>query len=218
MSEYTDGEVPGVGGQRSVPSRWGFFAAIILSLATLLSAWTGYEASRWGSEYSKQGNAATVARIEAVNAAELANRQLTIDVLLFSDWLQAEAEGNAQVADVVRVHFRPEFLPVFDQWLATSKDGEIPVGTPFDLDYRLAAEVEADRLREDAAQASLRADRARETSDNYVGAAVLYASVLFLAGISSKISGARAQRLTVVLSGVAFVFAVFFTFRLPLIV
>ena len=126
-------------------------------------------------------------------------------------------EGNTRVADEIRAHFRQEFVPVFEAWLGTAAEGGLPAGTPFDSDYELAADVEADRFREVATEASLEADRAGQTQDNYVLAALLHASVLFLAGISSKISGRRAQRLTVVLSGVAFVVAAFFTFSLPVL-
>ncbi len=211
MSEQTDGA-----GQH-VLHRWMFTAAIILSLTTLLSAWTGYEASRWGTAYSSATRASTVARVDSVTASDVANRQLTTDILLFSDWFQAEVEGNTRVADEIRAHFRQEFVPVFEAWLGTAAEGGLPAGTPFDSDYELAADVEADRFREVATEASLEADRAGQTQDNYVLAALLHASVLFLAGISSKISGRRAQRLTVVLSGVAFVVAAFFTFSLPVL-
>ena len=218
MSDNEGGQatVEADGPQPHILHRWMFAAAIILSLATLLSAWTGYEASRWGSTYSSASRAATVARLDAVTASDSANRQLTTDILLFSDWFHAEVEGNAPVADKIRAHFRSEFVPAFETWLATAPGGELPAGTPFDGGYRLAAEAEAGRLRSDAADTSLAADRASQTSDDYVLAAVLYASVLFLAGISSKISGRKAQRLTVVLSGVAFVVALFFTFSLPI--
>lgn len=196
--------------------RWMVATAIILSLATLLSAWCGYEASRWNSQFTKASRAATVARIDSVTASNLANRQLTTDIALFSDWFKAEVEGNNRVADEVRLHFRSEFMPVFEGWLASSQPGRLAAGTPFDSTYVLAANVEADRLTDLAKAATLAADDASGNSDNYVLAALLFASVLFLAGISSKIPGDYAQRLTIVLSGVAFVVAVGFTFSLPM--
>nr|NLD41139.1 hypothetical protein [Actinomycetales bacterium] len=67
--------------ERHILHNWAFAAAIILSLATLLSAWAGYQATRWSSEYSLQTRSATVARIEAVASADTANRQLTTDIL-----------------------------------------------------------------------------------------------------------------------------------------
>ncbi len=194
-----------------------FVAAIILSLATLASAWTGYEASLWGSQVTKANRAATTARIRAVAASDLANRNLTTDILLFLDWFQAEAKGETALADEMREHFRSEFVPIFEEWLATSEDDQLPPTTPFDLDYVLAADLESARLSEEAAAAAAEADRADEISGNYVRAAVLYASVLFLAGISSKIPGNKARRLTIVLSAAAFVAAVVFTLSQPVI-
>ena len=46
--------------------RWQLAAAILLSLATLASAWCSYQAASWSSVYSSESRSATSARIEAV--------------------------------------------------------------------------------------------------------------------------------------------------------
>ncbi len=218
MSDHPSEASPEVEGRHGF-YRWMFAAAVVLSLATLSSAWTGYEAAVWKSELTKLNRAATAARIESVAARDIANRQLTIDVLLFSEWFTATVGGDSRVADEVAAHFRPEFRPVFEEWAALEPvEGELlPPGTPFDLEYVSAAEADAERLAAEAQEAANAADEASRIADNYVLAAVLYASVLFLAGISSKLRSPNSQRLTVGLSILAFVIAVFWTFSLPIL-
>lgn len=200
--------------------RWALVAAIVLSLATLASAWSGYQASRWGGETVKLNRAATVARFEATRAGDLADRQITIDVMVFSSWLEAQVAGETALAASFRDRFRDEFVPAFDAWLADSgpdggpDDGgpeALPAGSPFDrAEYVLASSTEGDRLLGVAQAQAARADEASQMSDSFVLCAVLYASVLFLAGIAARLRGARAAHVAVGLSVTMFVVAVTF--------
>jgi hypothetical protein len=67
-------------------------------------------------------------------------------------------------------------------------------------EYVLASAQEAEELRTEAEAAAAVAADANQTGDNYVLTTVLFASVLFFAGISSKFSG-RWVRITLVIAG-----------------
>lgn len=217
-----DGSVDGAAGAVTTRGsgvsheRWMLAAAIVLSLTTLASAWSGYQAARWGGEASKANRAANVARLESSRQAAIADRQLTVDVMVFSSWLEVEIEGNGPLAAAFRDRFRPDFLPAFEAWYADSVDGELPPGTPFDHEqYLLPATVESDRLLVVAQGEADRADEASQTADNFVLTAVLYASVLFLAGIASKTRTTRSSHVAVTLSVAMFVVATWIVFTLP---
>lgn len=198
-------------------ARWGFVAALVLSLATLASAWSGYEAARWGSEQSTWTKEATRAQFAASEQQSLANRHLSSDLLTFSVWLEAELSGDDALASAVAERFRPDFLPAFEAWRAQGSATELAPGSPFDLPkYRLPQTVEAERLADVAEDATRQGADAGATSDRYVLTAVLFASVLFLAGIASKISSPRGSEVAIVLSVVMFVFAAVVTFTLPI--
>lgn len=184
-------------------NRWSLAAAVALSLATLVSAWCGFQASVWGSEYSHASRTATAARMEASRHAAVADRQLSSDVLLFSTWLQAAVTGEEVVAEKVADRFQPHFRPAFDDWLAGPvPEGQlVPAGTPFERsDYVLPTQADADAANARADTAILAADTAGEHSTRYVLATVLFASVLFLAGIAAKLSNPRAAHAVVVLA------------------
>lgn len=201
-------------GPRTIP--WPLVAAVVLSLTTLATAWTGYESARWGSIQSAWTRSATQAQLAATSQQGVANRNLSSDLLIFSSWLEAEVRGDDVLATAVEARFRPELVPAFEAWRALGSGDVLAPGSPFDHpEYVLAAAVESERLSAVAADASARGTEAGDTSDSYVLTAVLYASVLFLAGIATKIPHPRGTRLAVVLSVALLVVALGLTLTLP---
>jgi hypothetical protein len=95
---------------------------------------------------------------------------------------------------------REEFKPAFDAWLAAAPLGSIPDGTPFELpEYRLAAEEESKRLEDQAGALFEAGNESNQVSDDFVLAAVLFASVLFFSGLAGTFDSLRAQVFLLVL-------------------
>jgi hypothetical protein len=173
-------------------------ATALLALATVATAWSGYQASRWNGEQAKAFSRGNAARIESTRASNRADTQTQIDVATFTSWVDAYAQEQTQLADFYLKRFRAEFKPAVDAWIATRplRNANAPL-TPFAMpQYQLAARQEADEL---AAEAETWAARARanvQRATNYVLCVVLFAASLFFAGMSTKL---RARRLRVVL-------------------
>jgi hypothetical protein len=164
-------------------------AAILLSLATVLSAWGAYQATRWSGVQANSYAASAALRAEANSHGAVASRQLQIDVATYLAWADAAAKGDTRLADFLEARFRTEFKPAFAAWKASgSLDGAgIPNGTPFDLaEYKLAEQTIANDKVAAADDALLDAQEANQISDNFVLTAVLFASVLFFAGIAAR--------------------------------
>ncbi|HMQ65133.1 MAG TPA: hypothetical protein PJ992_02490 [Arachnia sp.] len=197
--------------------RWSLLAAVVLSLATLASAWCGYQASSWGSVYSTESRAANGHRLEAGRQSAVADRQTINDVLLFTSWVEADLEGNQKLADEIADRFQPHFLPAFEAWLeGPVTRGHLPDGSPFGLEeYRLPTQQQADDANAQAAAAIERADHASALSSRYVLSTVLFASVLFLAGIASKLSQPRIVHAVVLLAGLTLAGAIVAMVVLP---
>jgi hypothetical protein len=179
-------------------------AAALLALAAVATAWSSYQASRWNGEQAKAFSRATGSRIESTKAAALANAQTQIDVATFTQWVDAYAQKQTELADFYFKRFRPEFKPAVTAWIATRplKNSDAPL-TPFAMpQYRVAARIEAERLEQAAEVFSTQARRNVQRATNYVLGVVLFAASLFFAGISTKLRlpGAR-----VALLGVGFV-------------
>lgn len=88
-------------------------------------------------------------------------------------------------------------MPAVDAWLATEPIiNEAAPKTPFIMDeYVVAQRVEADRLAHVADDKAAQARTANQNGDNYVLTMVLFASVLFFAGVSSKMNRPRNRML-----------------------
>ena len=172
-----------------IDERLEVLATILLSLATLGTAWSGYQASRWNGEQAKSFSRATAARIESTKAANLASAQTQVDVATFTQWVNAFALEQTELADFYFARFREEFRPAVDAWVATRprQNSDAPL-TPFAMpQYRVAATVEAERL-EAVAERWAAAGRVNvQRATNYVLGVVLFAAVLFFAGISTKL-------------------------------
>jgi hypothetical protein len=102
-----------------------------------------------------------------------------------------------QLSGFLFARFRPEFKTAVESWLAL-KPLENPAAppTPFaTTEYRLAATARANRLERTADRRAAQARTANQRSDEYVLITILFASVLFFAGISSKMDTRRARLL-----------------------
>jgi hypothetical protein len=181
-------------------------AAILLSAATVVTAWSAYQATRWSGEQAASYTKASAKRTESVRASTLVNRQILIDVSTFLDWVDATAEDGDEVrAADIHERMREEFLPAFDTWLVSTPGEELPPGTPFTLpEYVSEAQQEADRLEAEASKAFEDGAEANQISDNFVLAAVLLASVLFFAGLAGTFDSLRAQVFLLILGAVMF--------------
>lgn len=179
-------------------------AAAVLALATVASAWGAYQATRWGGVQAAAFAEAGALRAESVRASDLADAELAVDVEYFAIWLDGASTGNRELQQRVEDNFRPDFAVAFDAWQATDPDVNPDAPhAPFEMDeYRIPATREADGLRNQAEAAAREAIDANQTGDDYVLTTVLFASVLFFAGISTKFQG-RTIKLALVALGLA---------------
>jgi len=186
-------------------------AAAILAVVTILTAWSAFQATKWGGVMAIRFSEANVARTQATQAAARVNAKQAVDVGLFVEYAAARSANDSTLADFLEERFRDEFRPAFDAWLALRplRNPDAPA-TPFQMDeYVLAEQAE---VTDATATADLRSQQARDANqrgDNYVLTTVLFASVLFFAGVSTKFDAVRVQQgllamaVTLLLVGVA---------------
>ena len=165
-------------------------ATVLLAIAAVATAWAAYQSARWHGEQARAQSASIADRVESARAAGVANRDAQVDVALFTQWVDAYARDEIELADFYRKRFRDEFKPAFRAWVATRPrtNPDAPL-SPFAMSqYKLAASAKADDLEVQAAAASARAGRFIQRADNYSLAVVLFAAALFFAGISTRLS------------------------------
>ena len=172
-------------------------ATVLLALATVATAWSGYQASRWNGEQAKAFSRGNAARIESTRASGLADTQTQIDVATFTAWVDAYAQEQTDLADFYFKRFR-EFKPAVDAWVATRplQNADAPLTSFAMPEYRLAAREEAEVLEAEAEEWAAKARTNVQRATNYVLGVVLFAAALFFAGMSAKM---RTRRLRAVL-------------------
>jgi hypothetical protein len=191
-------------------------SALLLALATIAAAWCAYQSTRWGGVQANAYAHAGAARQESVRASSQSFALTVIDVQVFQSWIEATHAGDTALATFYRERFRAEFVPAFNAWLASAPAGTIPAGTPFALpQYQLAQETLADQLSTQAEAFTAQAENANQTGDNFVLLAVIFASVLFFAGVGTKFKGYRVRLVMVGFAVLMFCVALGFVFSLP---
>ena len=168
---------------------------VLLSLTTVLTAWSGFESSKWGGAMSISFSQATGARIEASRQEAIVNRKQTIQVALFTQWLQFSAQEQPKQAAYLARQFPEPLRTAFVAWRATNPDTNSGApSSPFVMpEYRIpeAALAKAADARADLKFAQ--ALKFNQRGDNYTLLAVAFASVLFFAAISGRMKGVRYQ-------------------------
>ena len=166
---------------------------VLLVIAALGTSWSSYQATRWNGEQAKAASATNAIRIDAARAQGLAEAQTQVDVATFIAWADADRGGEDQLADFYTDRFRDEFRPAFEAWQATRPltNPDAPP-TPFAMDeYHVAAREQAESLDADAEASAGEVRQDIQRASNYVLTVVLYAVVLFFAGVSTRINNHR---------------------------
>lgn len=198
--------------------RFEVVATLILAVAALATAWSGYQASLWDGIQSSDYSIASALRVEAAQAHDEANELRLADLSVLEGYLQAATTGDDELADFYVERVREEAKPAFDAWIALDPltDPDAPA-SPFDLpEYQLEAAQEAQRLTEQAAATFATGEEANGYSDTYTLSTVLFASALFFAAVSDRFSirGARASLL--VIAAVAVTAGITISFAQPI--
>jgi hypothetical protein len=192
-------------------------ATVLLAAATVATAWCGYQATRWNGEQAKAASRTSAIRIEAARAQGLAEAQSQVDVATFTQWANAYARNETELADFYFARFRKEFKPAVNAWLATKplQSPDAPL-TPFAMpEYRLAAADEAAELDAQAEESAATVLRNIQNASNYVLGVVLFAVALFFAGMSAKLSTPRLRRVLLLFGVAVFLAAVAWTATFP---
>jgi hypothetical protein len=175
---------------------------VVLSVTAVLTAWCGFESSKWSGQMSIAFSQASSARIEAARQESIANAARQADLSIWAVYVQARAQGDTALATYVERRFTPHFEVAYRAWIAqrepTTGPFKMKEYVPPGMTEAAAADQRADSRFADALSFNQRAD-------NYTILTVLFASVLFFAAASTRLGRPRAQW---ILLGVAITFLV----------
>lgn len=162
-------------------------AVMLLGVATIGSAWCGYQASKWNGRQSDLSRDASDLQVEAARQFGLATQTVSYDSTVVAQYAQAVSDGNVKLQEFIRSALvRPAFLPMLDRWTAQVRAGETPTNLLSDQQY-LDAELGAYRTTEAKAGEKTAASAvAGDNADDYVLTTLALAAALFFAGLTTS--------------------------------
>jgi hypothetical protein len=192
-------------------------AVVLLSVTTILTAWSGFQSSKWGGEMSISFSQASSARIAAARADGDANRRITVQVGLFTQWLQAAADDDDALMRFLVARFPEPLATTFPLWLDTDPwtDPNSP-SSPFVMpEYQVPEALAAEEFDATADAKFAAALEANAQGDRYTLLTVAFASVLFFSAISGRMRSRRSQWALLGVGLVVFVAAASFLISFP---
>ena len=89
-------------------------AVILLSLVAVLTAWCGFQSTKWGGDSSVAFSEASAARIGASDYESEARDARMTDIAVYTQWVIAGADEDPRLADYIQERFSPELAVAFD--------------------------------------------------------------------------------------------------------
>ena len=169
--------------------------AILLAFVAIATALSGFQAALFDGESAKEYATSSRLRVEASNAHLTANQRLIANSANFTAWLQAYDAKDESLMRLLERRFLPNYKEAFDQWvkLAPWTAPGTPPGPAYMPSYEEPLAEQAVELNKEASHAFDLGVSTRLTGEKYVRVTVILAVVLFLIAIGQrfKIKGVR---------------------------
>ena len=91
-------------------------AVFVLSITAVLTAWCGFESSKWGGDMSIAFSEASGARINSGVADGTARDARQYDLTIWTEWVLADRAQDAELTAYIEERFSPEFAVAFEAW------------------------------------------------------------------------------------------------------
>ncbi|MEP6562477.1 MAG: hypothetical protein ABJD68_15550 [Nakamurella sp.] len=162
-------------------------AVLLLGIATVGTAWCGYQSSQWNGTQSDLARESSDERVEAGRLFGLATQKIAYDANIVAQYAQAVVQGDDKLAQFYRTNLvRPAFVPLLDKWVAEIAAGQSPTSLFEDQDYLQSQFGDYQKAIDKSEVLTQQSQVASATSDEYVINTILLAIALFFAGVTSS--------------------------------
>jgi hypothetical protein len=177
-------------------------AAIVLGLAAVFTAWSAYQAVIHSGTALEAFSDSALTSVEAQQQLGSGDMLWTEDLIVFLDWEKAVRAGDTEYADHLKGLMTWRLVEAIDWWKAQPEPrppSPFVEGSPIWTNYFYDR---GEALQSQAHETFRKAQAASATSDRFTLSTVLYALVLFIAGIALAL---RRTRIAAVLLGISLV-------------
>jgi len=186
-------------------------AAALMALATMMSAFSAYQSAQWHSKAEEHYSKSDQALITASELFDRSNQIVTVDAAMLANYTNALVQGKNDLAAAYRRDaFSPELEAAFSAWqadLAAHKPNT--PRNPFEMpQYKPKLRLDGLKVQAFAVSNARSAKTALDHSNTYLLLTVLFASVLFFAGIATKFQAKGIKLAVLGMGGLLFVVSV----------
>jgi hypothetical protein len=163
-------------------------SVLLLSATAVLTAICVYQSALWSGRETRLYNQASAERISAALAGATSNAIRIVDIGVFLRYLEALRSGDRAAQTFFNAHINPEAGAALAAWLRTDPihNPHAP-RTPFAMpEYRLSSDAQMRHGNAVAEQTFAAAEAANRHADAFTSLTIMFASVAFLAGMSTK--------------------------------
>ena len=94
-------------------------ATILLAIAAVATAWSSYQSARWSGVQAIDFSRANAARVESTRASTEAGQETQVDVLTFTQWVNAYAGEDTAAGRLLLPALPPRVQARRLAWIAT---------------------------------------------------------------------------------------------------
>jgi hypothetical protein len=183
-------------------------AVVLLGIATVATAWCGYQSTQWNGRESDEARAAGFARLESSRLYGLATQKVSYDANVTTEYAAAVSEGNDKLAAFIRANLmRPDYIPYLDEWEAQVKAGSAEGTNLFTNKKYLEAQfADSEKKTAESDAALARSDEASKNGQDYVVMTLMTATALFFAGVTSSFHSRSARLILVTIAAAILAF------------
>lgn len=192
-------------------------AVVLLGIATVATAWCGYQSTQWNGRETDESRAAAFDRLESSRLYGLATQKVAYDANVTAQYAAAISAENEELAAFIRANLmRPEYLPFLDDWEAKVRAGDGDSVNLFTDEAYLEAQFKDSQVAGAKSDADLaRADEASKNGEDYLVMTLLTATALFFAGVTSSFHSRSARLILVIIAGAILAFTIASLTNLP---
>lgn len=194
-------------------------STILLSAATVLSAWCVFQSSQWSGEQYFRIDDETVANQFRLQYEVAGAQRKTAELQVFLQYATAVAEDNTKLSGFLFDRFPAPLKKAFVAWKALDpyNNTQAP-SSPFGMkEYTVPELEEAKKYEDKAAGFKKAANVADNNSDNYVLISLILSMVLFFSGMSGVVDARRNQKILLVIASLIFVFSLILIATMPVV-
>ena len=170
-------------------------AAALLALATLMSAWSAYNSARWHGNSTEYYNKSDFAMTRSSELLDMKIQDKIVDSVVFANYVNTILARDKAATEAYRARLNPRLRAAIDAWEKTDPltNPDAP-RTPFQMaEYKDVYSEESAKVANEAGEYSSKGRAAMHNSNNFILLTVLFAGVLFFAGISTKFESKKVK-------------------------